>query len=61
MDDSNSTEYYRTREHHARGLAQPALDPAVAKIHLEMADRYAGLVRGTAPVPVIVRQESASA
>lgn len=48
MADSNSTEYYQSRERQERVLAQAAKDPAIIAIHLEMAARYSELARGPA-------------
>lgn len=48
MSELNSAEYYRAREQRERGLATAASDPAIAKIHTEMADRYADLVGASA-------------
>lgn len=55
MDDLNSADYYRARELKARAMAAASTNPAVAKIHLEMASRYAELLNGAAPVLVAVR------
>lgn len=46
--DSNSTEYYQSRERQERVRAEAANDPAVIAIHLEMAERYAKLARRSA-------------
>ena len=43
MTDDNSIDYYLAREQHERDLAKVATNPAIAKIHLEMATRYAQL------------------
>lgn len=44
MEQRNSIEYYQGREIVERSMARAAIDPAIAKIHSDMADRYAGLV-----------------
>ena len=49
MTELNSVEYYRTREQQERGLAVAATSPAIAKIHIEMADRYADLAEAVVP------------
>ena len=41
MSASNTAEYYGRREQAERALAAKAIDPAIAKIHLELASRYA--------------------
>jgi hypothetical protein len=46
VTESNSTEYYQSREQQERVLAQAANDPAIMAIHLEMAARYSKLVLG---------------
>jgi pyridoxine/pyridoxamine 5'-phosphate oxidase len=48
VTQSNSTDYYRSRERQERVLAQAAKDPAVIAIHLEMAEQYSRLARGSA-------------
>lgn len=45
MTDSESISYYRARELQERTLASSATDPAVSAIHLEMASRYAWMIK----------------
>jgi hypothetical protein len=40
MGQENSREYYRGRSERERELAQAALNPIIADIHTELADRY---------------------
>ena len=40
MGQENSREYYRGRSERERELARAALNPIVADIHTELADRY---------------------
>ncbi|MBI0477407.1 hypothetical protein DC429_18880 [Arthrobacter sp. TPD3018] len=42
--DQATTDYYVKREQQERELAASAADPAIAAIHLNMAERYAKLV-----------------
>jgi len=44
VTDSNSSAYYRTREQREHTLAETSADPAIARIHLDMAERYAQLL-----------------
>lgn len=44
MLDTNDLDYYRKRERTAREHAAAATDPAIRSVHLEMAERYAGLI-----------------
>lgn len=41
MRHDNDIEYYRRREAAARNLAAQAGNPAISRVHLEMADEYA--------------------
>ncbi|HEX4694214.1 hypothetical protein [Sphingomonas sp.] len=41
MNCDNDIEYYRRREAAARGLAAQAGNPAISRVHLEMAEEYA--------------------
>ena len=43
MPDENSVAYYLGRERRERHLASAAVNPAIAAIHHELADRYARL------------------
>lgn len=45
MDDSNSPAYYQSRERRERELAEAAINPVIAEIHLEMAQRYSELIQ----------------
>lgn len=47
MSELNSADYYRGREEQERALAARAVDPGIAAIHADMADRYSEL-RGQA-------------
>lgn len=49
MTDANTTTYYRRREERERGLAAAALNPDIAAIHRELADRYQQLATPAAP------------
>jgi hypothetical protein len=40
MGQENSREYYRGRSERERELARAALNPIIADIHTELADRY---------------------
>ena len=40
MSEENSREYYRSRSDRERELAQAAVNPDIAGIHNELADRY---------------------
>lgn len=40
----NSVEYYERRLNQARELAERAADPAIKRAHLEMVERYKGIV-----------------
>ena len=40
MSEENDREYYEARAAYAREMAAKAVDPAIGKIHAEMADRY---------------------
>lgn len=44
MTDANTAAYYYRREERERCLAAAAFNPAIAAIHLQMADRYGRLV-----------------
>lgn len=43
MTELNSPQFYALRERQARELAAKAASPAIARIHLELASRYAEL------------------
>lgn len=43
MSEENSREYFESRAANARTMASKAIDPHIAKIHQEMADRYGQL------------------
>ena len=43
MGQENSREYYRGRSERERELARAALNPIIADIHTELADRYDSL------------------
>ena len=45
MHELNSPDYYRRREHQELKLAEQAVAPDIRAIHLELAQRYADLVR----------------
>lgn len=44
MNDENSLDYYRRREATHRKRAAEARDPSIAKMHSELAERYACVV-----------------
>ena len=44
MSHLNAPDYYRRREQQERALAGTAASAAISAIHVELADRYAGLV-----------------
>ena len=44
MSDLNTPDYYRQRERQERALAASAFNPAIGKIHLDLAARYAALL-----------------
>lgn len=46
MPDQRTTEYYRNREASERAAAGRALNPLVAKVHIELADQYNVIARG---------------
>lgn len=54
MNDDNSVEFYRRREQKERALADRAFDPHIGRIHREMAERYAALVRQAQPMSIPV-------
>lgn len=45
--DDDDQQYYRRRHQEALTMAQSATEPAVRKIHDELAQRYAGLALGS--------------
>lgn len=49
MELDYDQDYYRRREAHARDLAARSLNPAVSRIHSELADGYADLARKSDP------------
>jgi hypothetical protein len=48
MQDLNSIDYYQSREEKERALAVAALNPEIAAIHLDMAERYAAIIQQSA-------------
>lgn len=48
MDGTNLPAYYQLRERRERELAEAAINPVIAEIHLEMAKRYSELIQQTA-------------
>lgn len=46
MSEQSQTDYYAGRAVTERNLADKATDPAVAKLHREMARRYDAIVAG---------------
>lgn len=55
MRDVDQFEYYQLREQKERALARNAVNPAIISIHLEMAARYADLVKRSTPLLHIVQ------
>lgn len=51
MTKENKTEYHAKREQQERELAAAATDPSIRAIHLELADRHAGLQGKDSPTP----------
>ena len=49
MLDQNSADYFRRRERSERAAAKKALSEAARRIHQELAEHYAQLVRGPGP------------
>ena len=49
MSELNSAGNYRGREQQERARATACIDPAIAAIHVEMAERYAALVMQADP------------
>lgn len=47
MTERNNREYYVARAEVARALSEAAIDPNIAKIHSEMAERYRELADET--------------
>lgn len=43
MSEQDTAQYFRIRELRQRSMASAAIDPTIAAIHLELADRYAEL------------------
>lgn len=39
--EANTAEYYQSRERAERDMAHKAFDPEIAKIHIDLANRYA--------------------
>ena len=58
MSAENSREYYRSRSDRERELASAAINPDIADIHMELADRYDWLadhlVEGLPPLRVVI-------
>lgn len=48
MSQPKDADFYAERERQERALAACARDPAIARIHFEMAERYASRCRPTA-------------
>lgn len=46
MTDGNDPGYYQRRETRERELAARAISPAIARIHIDLADRYAERLQG---------------
>lgn len=44
-NDNETNTYWRRRERTARALAARAIDQHIARIHLDMAERYAALAK----------------
>ena len=54
MIDSKDVDYFRARAQEERALGETTADPAVALIHLNLAQRYERLVvRGTRSRPTL--------
>jgi hypothetical protein len=51
MTELNNNDYYLRRAEHSRQLAENAANPAIARIHLEMAERYEQLASATGGQP----------
>ncbi|MEG3124792.1 hypothetical protein [Sphingomonas sp. GB1N7] len=51
MNELNNSEYYARREAAERKLAAKAHDRAIAKIHADLAERYALLASQRSPNP----------
>lgn len=49
MFDSQDREYFAKRASEARALAENATDPAVKKVHSDMAEEYERRAQGLAP------------
>lgn len=47
MAELNNRNYYLRRARHSRELAKSAANPAIARIHLDMAARYEELASAT--------------
>lgn len=47
MAELNNRDYYLRRAQHSRELAENAANPAIARIHLDMAVRYEDLASAT--------------
>jgi len=47
MAELNNRDYYQRRAQHSRELAKNAANPAIARIHLDMAARYEDLASAT--------------
>lgn len=47
MTELNNQDYYLRRAQHSRELAENAANPAIARIHLDMASRYEELASAT--------------
>ncbi len=53
MTDDPVLAYYKQRSQRARGMADAARDPAIKRVHHEMADRYEELAVDPAPRRVL--------
>ncbi len=60
MFEQNHNDYYARRAEAERALAQKATDPAVARLHREMARRYDDIVAGNSDTSLKVAGETAS-
>lgn len=45
MNETNNMEYYQTRAMRERELAKTSSDASVARIHMEMAERYEQMIQ----------------
>lgn len=47
MPDQNTVEYYARRAERSREMARTAINPAISRVHAELAERYEELIRLT--------------